>query len=366
MKHLLLFILMINMLNAQSGATIIASVMPPNPDPSGIAVSSDDRVFLGFPRHADNHKEFALAELKNGNLTPFPNKEYVYPSGKAYKDWLVSPHGLYMDKNDVLWILDDGKRSGIDEIPEGAAKVVGINIKTKKIIHSLIIPKPILRNTAHYNDLRVDLSHGQQGTVYIANSGFGKDFSLVVIDIATGKVKEVLRNHLTTSPEPNFMAFLEGQPRRMENKKYSLPSGGADGISISPDNQTLFWTIISGRNLYSLPTAILSDFSKSEQEIEAAIKFEGQHPACDGLAEDGKGNIYFGAFEQQSLVKRSAHGEFSIVSHDQKNYVWPDGLSYKNGYLYVTLGQWNRLPSFNNGDDLRKPPYLVMKVKVSE
>lgn len=354
--------------NAQNNSVqTIARINPPNPDPSGIAVSSDDRVFLGFPRHADNHKEFALAELKNGNLIPWPNKDFIYPSSKPYKDWLVSPHGIYMDKNDVLWILDDGKRSGIDEIPEGAAKVVGIDIKTKKILHSVIIPKPILRDTAHYNDLRVDLSHGKSGTVYIANSGFGEDFSLVVIDVETGKVKEVLRNHFSTSPEPGFMAFLEGDPRVMKGDSKSFPNGGADGISISPDEKTVYWTTISGRNLYSLPTSILSDFSKSEKEVEDAVKFEGQHPACDGLAEDEMGNIYFGAFEQQSIVKRLPNQNiYRLVSHDKEHYVWPDGLAYRNGFVYVTLGQWNRLPGFNGEKDLRKPPYKVMKIKVNE
>lgn len=345
-------------------AEIMAQIT--SPDPSGIAISSDNRVFLGFPRHADNHQEFALAELINGKLVPYPNKNYVYPSTKALDQWLVSPHGLYMDKNDVLWILDDGKRAGIDAIEKGAAKVVAIDTKKNTILRTVLIPDNVLRKTAHYNDLRVDLSHGKKGTIYIANSGFGKDFSLVVLDVDSGKAKEVLKQHPTTSPEENFMAFLEGQPRRMNNKKYSLPNGGADGIALSPDNSTLYWTVISGRNLYSLPTAILSDFSKTEEEIEQQITFEGQHPACDGLAEDEQGHIYFGAYEQQALVKRNTEGDFSIVSHDTQNYVWPDGLAYKNGYLYVTLGQWNRLASFNNGKDLRVPPYLVMKVKVNK
>jgi len=164
--------------NAQTTYEVVTKIYPPNPDPSGIAVSSENRVFLGFPRHADNHKEFALAELVNDQLIPFPSKEYVYPGTKPYKDWLVSPHGMYIDKNDVLWVLDDGKRSGIKEIPEGAAKVVAIDINTKKILHSVIIPKPVLADDAHYNDLRVDLSHGKSGTVYIANSGFGLESGL--------------------------------------------------------------------------------------------------------------------------------------------------------------------------------------------
>ncbi len=351
--------------NAQSSYRIVTKISPPDPDPSGIAVSSKDRVFLGFPRHADNHKEFALAELVGGKLIPFPNKEYVYPGNKNYKDWLVSPHGMYIDKNDILWVLDDGKRSGIKEIPVGAAKVVAIDINSGKILHTVIIPKTVLSDDSHYNDLRVDLSHGTQGTVYVANSGFGERFSLVVLDVSTGKAKEVLLNHYSTSPEPGFMAFLEGLPLTYDFKNQKFPVGGADGVAISPDQKTLYWTAITGRKLYSIPTDLLSRFDSTEKQIEDGVKFEGERPACDGLAEDEKGNIYFGAFEQQSIIKRSTDGEFSLLSHDQENYVWPDGLAYRNGYLYVTLGQWNRLPGFNGGKDLRKPPYLIVKIKTT-
>lgn len=342
---------------------IVAAIMPPNPDPSGIAVSQDGRVFLGFPRHADNHNEFSLAELKNGVLVPFPNKDYVYPSDKPYKDWLVSPHGMTMDTNGLLWVLDDGKRSGIAAIPEEAAKVVGIDINSGKIIHSIVISGDAMHNDSHLNDLRVDLSHGDKGMIYIANSSFGTNYSLVIVDIATGESKEVLHNHFSTSPEAHFMAFLEKQPHVYNMEKVTFPSGGADGISLSPDNKKLYWTAISSRNLYSISTDTLSDFSMPESEIESAVVFEGQHPACDGLAEDTAGNIYLGAFEQQSLVKRNVSGEYSLIVHDER-FGWPDGLFCQDNYLYVTLGQWNRLPGFNNGVELRQPPFLVVRVKI--
>lgn len=216
-------------INAQNKQQIIAKITPPTPDPSGIAVSSKDRVFLGFPRHADNHNGFALAELVGGQLTPFPKKEYVYPSTKGYKDWLVSPHGMFMDSNDILWVLDDGKRAGIKEIPQGAAKVVAIDINTEKIIHTVVIPTSVLSDDSHYNDLRVDLTHGKSGTIYIANSGFGKRFSLIVLDVATGKAREVLLNHPFTSPEPGFMGFLEGKPHVYNFDHQTFPNGGAAG-----------------------------------------------------------------------------------------------------------------------------------------
>ncbi|SCB76756.1 Major royal jelly protein [Chitinophaga costaii] len=349
---------------AQHNYEIIARLSPPDPDVSGIAVSSDNRVFLGFPRHADNHKSFALAELVNGQPIPFPNKTYVYPSEKPYGEWLVSPHGIYMDQHDVLWVLDDGKRDGIKGIPEGAAKVVAIDIHSKKILHTLIIPKPVLSDDAHYNDLRVDLSHGEQGTVYIANSGFGENFSLVVIDVASGSTREVLRNHYSTSPAPGFMGFLEGKPHVYDFKHQTFPNGGADGLALNADRKKLYWTAITGRRLYSLPTALLSNPTVTDQQLADSVMFDGEHPACDGLAEDEKGNIYFGAFEQQAILQRTPDGQYHLLAYDKDNFVWPDGLAYRNGYVYVTLGQWNRLPSFNEGEDKRKPPFLVIRIKV--
>ncbi|QES87719.1 L-dopachrome tautomerase-related protein [Rhizosphaericola mali] len=342
--------------------SVVAAINSPNPDPSGIALSSSGRLFLGFPRHADNHTSFALAEYLDGKLIPFPSKEYVYPSLKPYTDWLVSPHGIFMDKNDVLWVLDDGKRAGIKEIPEGAGKVVGIDIKTKKIIASVPISKNVMSNETHLNDFRVDLTHGAKGTAYIANSGFGERYSLIVVDIASGKCREVLLNKPCVSPEPGFMAFLEMEPHVMDVKKQTFPIGGPDGITLSSDSKKLYWTAISSRKLYSISTDTLSNQSLEESAIEKAVTFEGEHPACDGMASDEQGNLYFGSFEQLSTIKRTPDGQYTLLAHDIR-FAWQDGLAYHDGYLYMTLGQWNRLPGFNNGKDLRQPPYLVVKVK---
>lgn len=226
-----------------------------------------------------------------------------------------------------MWILDDGKRAGSKEIPEGAAKVIAIDIKTGKIVHSLIIKKPVLSDNAHYNDLRIDLTHGKKGTVYIANSGFGERYSLLVIDVDTGSSREVLLNHYFISPEPGIMGFLEGKPLVYDYKKQTFPSGVADGVALSPDSKKLYWTTITGRKLYSLPTDMLSDFNTSNQKLANAVYYEGEHPACDGLAENENGTIYFGAFEQQSIIARKNDGSYELLAHDKDNFVWPDGLA---------------------------------------
>lgn len=341
---------------------IIAALNEPLPDMSGIAVSRDNRIFVSFPRHADNHSEFALAELVNGEFIPFPNAEFVYPPKVSKSDdfstWLVSPHGIAFDSADNLWIIDDGKRSGINEIPNGAAKLVGIDIKTKNIIANIAIP---VRNDVHLNDLRVDLSVGKKGVAFITNSSFGLTPSLFVVDIGSGAWREVLINHESTKNDENFMAFLEGQPHTFSKANPRFPIGGADGIALSDGR--VYYTALSGRGLYSIESSVLADLSLNESEIKKAVKYHGERPACDGLSEDSKGSIYFSAFEQMALVKRDKKGVYSVIVADSR-MGWPDGLAYANGYLYVTLGQWNRLAAFNNGTDLRQRPYLIARVKV--
>ena len=346
-----------------ANAEIIARIFPPTPDPSGIAVNSQNRVFVGFPRHSDDHNQPVLEELKNGQLSPYPGVNINKKHEGNFSAWLVSPHGMWVDKNDTLWVIDDGKMSGNAHIPEGAAKIVGIDTRSNKVTHVVNLVKPVLRDDAHYNDIRVDLKHGQAGTAYISNSGFAQRYSLIVVDIATGKQREVLVNHYSTSPDPGYMAFLEYKPHTFDAARQTMPSGGVDGLALGKNDDKLFWTALSGRALYSISTRVVSDFTNSEQAIENSVHFEGQHPPNDGLAEDNQGNIFFGAYEQQSLVSRSENGKYSLLLHDATNLGWPDGLAFSNNALYVTLGQWNRTADLNQGHDLRQYPYLIMRVR---
>lgn len=348
--------------NTSTHFEIIAEVKSPMPDMSGIAVTKDNRIFVSFPRHADNHTNIVLAEYKNGKFIPYPNKQFVSlpqdESKVSYSDWLVSPHGITLDSKGNLWVIDDGKRAGVKEIPNGAAKLVGIDTKNNKIIANITIP---INPSVHLNDLRFDNSLGEKGVAFITNSSFGTTPSLFVVDVSKKLIREVLINHKSTKNQEDFLAFLEHKPHRYNANNPRFPVGGADGIALV--NNKVYWTALSGRELWSIDSHILGDFTKSEKEIEYSIINLGERPACDGLAEDENGNIYFGAFEQLSLIKRDNNGEYHTLIYDER-LGWPDGLAYSNGYLYVTLGQWNRLPNFNNGKDLREEPYLIGRVKV--
>ena len=323
-------------------------------------MSRDGRIFLGFPRHAVDHQKATLAEYKDGKLIPFPNPAMSLPSPVHAADRLVSVHGMTTDTEDRLWLIDDGKVVG-QPIPPGGAKVVGFDLKTGKMVGKVLLAPPALRPDSHMNDLRVDLTHGAKGTAYIADSSFGTRPALVVVDLATGKARRVLTNSPSTQADPGFMAFLEGRPLVYDAGHPSFPVGGADGITLSADSKRLFWTPLTGRHLYSIATDLLADNRVSDEKLAAAVIDEGERPACDGLATDHANRIYFGAFEQDAIVRRNPDGHFDLVAHDPR-IIWPDALFATDTHLYVTLGQWNRLPGFNNGRDLRRPPYLVVRV----
>lgn len=181
------------------------------PGPSGVAVLPDGRLFVSFPRHADNHPGATLGEVKNGKIIPYPSAEVSLPSNRAPADRLMSVHGLALDSQNRLWLIDDGKLAKHD-IPEGAAKIICIDPATDKIVHRIVLKAPAMRPDSHMNDLRVALSVGERGTVFVTDSSFGTEPALVVADIATGEARRVLAHHPSTQAVEGFMAIVEGEP----------------------------------------------------------------------------------------------------------------------------------------------------------
>jgi hypothetical protein len=68
-----------------------------DPGPSGVAVTPDGRVFVGFPRHAQDHSKATLAELRDGRIVAFPNAALSLPSDAPAAERLLSVHGMTTD-----------------------------------------------------------------------------------------------------------------------------------------------------------------------------------------------------------------------------------------------------------------------------
>lgn len=332
------------------------------PGPSGVAVTDGGRIFVRFPRHAIDHAGATLGELRNGKIIPYPSPGMSLPSSRAPAERFLSIHGITLDGKGRLWVIDDGKRAG-HPIPEGGAKVVCIDPETGRIVHRIVLRAPVLLPDSHMNDLRVALGAGAAGTVFVTDSSFGTRPGLVIIDLARGSARRVLTHHPSAQPVAGFAAFVEGVPRQYRPHHPGMVSGGIDGIALTPANDRLFFSPLTSRRLYSAPVASLIDPALDAQALGETIRDEGEKGVADGLCFDRFGRLYTTDYEHDSILRRDRDGTLTVMARDPR-ILSPDGICATQTHIYCTLGQWNRLPSFNDGHDLRKPPYLLIRLPI--
>nr|WP_240950306.1 major royal jelly family protein [Novosphingobium sp. ERN07] len=125
----------------------------------------------------------------------------------------------------------------------------------------------------------------------------------------------------------------------------------------------LYYGPLSGRTLYAVPTAMLRDPSVTEEELARVVRSLGHKGASDGIAEDDRGRVFAGDYENNA-IRMLDQGRWSTLVSDPR-ISWPDTLSIgMDGYLYFTANQLHRQPGFNSGRDLRRKPYELLRIRV--
>lgn len=101
-----------------------------------------------------------------------------------------------------------------------------------------------------------------------------------------------------------------------------------------------------------------------EDRVAETIFDHGDKGASDGLESDTDGNLYVTAYEHSAVLKKAADGRWTTLLHGPK-LLWPDTLALAaDGHLYVSVNQLPRIPLFNDGNEARIPPYLIIRVNV--
>jgi sugar lactone lactonase YvrE len=130
---------------------------------------------------------------------------------------------------------------------------------------------------------------------------------------------------------------------------------GADGIALSCDGNTLYYTPLTSRMLYSISTDILR--SGDTQKAIANVKTIGyKRSASGGLIMSARNRLYMTALEDNAVYMSSSLGDgpedfnykrFSVVAQDD-DLVWQDTLAIdkKSKKLYIVT---NKLQDFLDG-----------------
>lgn len=316
----------------------------------GAKVDSKGNIYVSTARWGGPEIPATLSKLvkkgKEWKLQPFPSKalnDVNNPKG------LKAVLGFEIDRNDVMWILDQGHVAGQPSGP-GDEKLIGWDLKSgKEVARYEFSEQDSDRKCSFLNDVAVD---NDAGVVYISDSGIFCNplkGGILVYDIKANKAKRVLSAPEFVNNE-DFTFQIHGRDvLKAKDGKPNPMKTGADGIALSGDKKTLYWTNLTGNRLLSLPTALIRDFSKSEDDVKKAVKVEATLPSnTDGMTADRAGNLYMTALTLNGLMKRDTKtGQVStFVSHNDIS--WPDTLSWgPKGSLYLVS---NHLHLWVDGD----------------
>jgi sugar lactone lactonase YvrE len=226
------------------------------------------------------------------------------------------------------------------------------------IAQTIPVPGDVALEATYLNDVRFDLRRGEAGLAFITDSSEEGPNAIIVVDLATRRAWRKLHDHPTVRPVPGFVAVIEGRP-------FDGLAMGSDGIAISADGERLFYCPLAGRRLYSVAVDALADEGSSADEVALTVEDHGEKGASDGLESDDHGRVYATNYEHGAVLRRDpADGAWQTVVH-QPGMLFPDTLSLAaDGFLYLTVNQLHRQPAYQGGEDLRRPPYALLRTPV--
>jgi sugar lactone lactonase YvrE len=337
--------------------------------PTGVTVSHRGRIFVNFPKWGDDVK-FTVAEIIDGEAVAYPDESINKTNHEDQASTLVSVQSVVVDPADRLWILDTG--SPLFKPTEyGGPKMVCVDLNTNMVTKKILFPQAVALPTTYLNDVRFDLRRGDEGMAFITDSSQKGPNGIIIVDLASGQSWRRLNDHPSTKTEDmqTFLPLVEGRPFLEQQQNGSVMHGasmGADGIAISSDGTRLYYCPLGSRRLYSVSTDALVNRNVSERQVAATVNDYGDRGgASDGLESDSEGNIYSTNYAHNAILRRRhSDGLWETLAYDPR-LLWPDTLSLAtDGHLYVTANQLHRQARFNRGNDLRRKPYTLFRIRL--
>jgi sugar lactone lactonase YvrE len=340
------------------------------PMPTVVAISREGRFFFSFPRWGDP-VAYTVGEATGTRTDPFPDAQTnrFAPDNPQLTDpatHLVSVQSVVTDSLDRLWLLDTGSIN-MQPVLAGGPKLWGYDLASGERVKDIRFADDVVKPNTYLNDVRFRLDAQGNGHAFITDSGVG---GIIVVDLGSGESWRTLDGHPSVLPTPNFVPMLEGQPmmRRPPGSEEEKPIDiASDGIAISPDGATIYYTALSSRDVWAVPADLLVDRNATAEQRASAVKKLASKPSAnDGIVCGPDGSIYTTDFEDCAIRRINPHtGEVSLVVQDAR-LVWPDCVIVAGDHLYVTVNQLHRQPGFHRGKDLREAPYGLLAFPLSE
>lgn len=321
---------------------------------TGVAISKTGRLFTNFPLWSDTYK-YALVETEHGTaMKPFPDEEMnSWKPGKDGKDHWVCVQAVVIDDQDFMWVVDPASPK-LKGVYGESQKLVKINLSTNKVEKSYPL-KGVTDNQSYANDVRIDT---RKQIAYMTNSSSG---GIIIVDLNTGKVRQVLQGHPSTISDPSYILKIDGEVVKKDGAQLKFNS---DGIALNPAGDYLYYKPLTDNKLYRIKTSSLLDENLTSLQLAEKVEFLGKFTTTDGMAFDKAGNLYLGDLENYRIVKVSPDLKMSEIIKDER-LVWPDSYQVsEDGYLYISCSQIHKQPDAHGGVNKRTSPYHIFRIKL--
>lgn len=332
-----------------------------NNQPIGVTVApKTNRLFVSFP-----HQEpflYGLTEIINGERLPYPNldwNKYIPEQANAH---FFNVQDLYADDKNFLWVLDSKPAGGASVFgadkqsdPSGKFKLLQIDLTTNNVVRTYTF-EDLPKDRSALNDVCVD---NRKHLAYLSDPGL---HALVVLDLETGKSRALLQDDPSTIVKPGLKLRLDGKDVVDTLGKPFVSN--VNGIALTQDGKYFYYRAINQTKLYRIETQYLADQRLSPAELSAKVEMVAETGICHGMIADAKGNIYLSNSPDRSIQYVSPDKQLHVLIQDDR-LIWPDSFGVgKDGYLYLSASQMNRLPKYNKGEDKVDYPYRIYKVKL--
>jgi sugar lactone lactonase YvrE len=314
---------------------------------AGIHFDASGRAFVSTPRlvSADSPATLSIldtnASTGPARLTAFPSAAANAVAGAPDRH-LRNVLGFHIDRrNGWLWALDQGFVAGEASAPKGGQKIMVFELRTQKLVKTMALDGVADRKGSFLNDIVVDEAHK---IAYVSDSGLrsapDNQAGLIVVDFGTGRARRVLDRHASLMPQAGVKVVSHGE-EVWPGKPLVL---GVNGIALSPDARTLYWTVTTGTHAYAMPTALLRDPRAGKTALAAAVRALGDVGGnTDGIVTDAEGRLYITDVTRNGIVEYDPRsGSMGLLAADE-GVRWPDTPTLApDGRLVFSASNLNR------------------------
>ena len=224
-----------------------------------------------------------------------------------------------------MWIIDTGRvnTSMLPTLPANLCppKLVILDLeRSNAVMRSYEFPDHVVSHTSNFmNDIVLDYVDGAAKFAYITDTS---DAKLYVYDFDENTSYDF--QHSSMQAVPLIMPTQNG-----------LVSAPIDGIAMSPDFRTVYYSALSALPVYSIPTEVLR---KNSSDFDNNVRVVGNKTGgCDGMAY-GQNHIFYAALEYNALYMASVENgrllDQKRVVQNNRTAVWIDTLAFNGTDLW--------------------------------